>query len=373
MTPGFLFAQEGVVRVGLFNDNIVYSVVIRTGPLQHQMVADDSLQFFLSPNSLLYVTTIEDRILVRDKNKFLGVFNGVEFLSDANDSYIGIKPIAPVIELREYGGNIIVKSSHGALSFINEISADQYIAAVVRAEGGSEAHFEYYKTQSILCRTFLLANLDRHREEGFQVCDGTHCQVYHGRTNWSQHIYEVVLETAGLVVTDNRGNIISAAFHSNSGGETVNSEEIWVKREPYLVSKKDPWSLKGKHAFWQKEITLDEWKDYLIMNGIRLNGISDNTLIFRQPYRRQFYNIGDQSLSLEQIRADFHLNSAFFDIYLQGDNLIFRGSGYGHGVGLSQEGAMVMANEGYWYPEIIKFYFPGVLISDFGEETIKLD
>ncbi len=72
--------------------------------------------------------------------------------------------------------------------------------------------------------------------------------------------------------------------------------------------------------------------------------------------------MGNDSLKLTQIREDFRLRSDFFDIEVKEDNIHIHGRGYGHGIGLSQEGAMNMAREGYWFPEIIKFYFPGVKI-----------
>ena len=67
------------------------------------------------------------------------------------------------------------------------------------------------------------------------------------------------------------------------------------------------------------------------------------------------------------IREDLGFKSAFFDMHLAGDTLVINGRGYGHGVGLSQEGAMEMAKEGYSYSDILRFYFNDISISDVNE------
>ena len=64
------------------------------------------------------------------------------------------------------------------------------------------------------------------------------------------------------------------------------------------------------------------------------------------------------------MRLDLNLRSTFFSVFASGDSMILKGRGYGHGVGLCQEGAMVMASKGFSYREIINFYYSGVIISD---------
>jgi stage II sporulation protein D len=76
------------------------------------------------------------------------------------------------------------------------------------------------------------------------------------------------------------------------------------------------------------------------------------------------YRAGDFSLPLKQIRSDMDLRSAFFSLAVKGDSVIIKGRGYGHGVGLCQEGAMTMAQKGFDYRQIINFYYTGVIITD---------
>jgi stage II sporulation protein D len=69
-------------------------------------------------------------------------------------------------------------------------------------------------------------------------------------------------------------------------------------------------------------------------------------------------------MPLIKIRDDFKLKSTFFSVFTDGNSVILKGRGYGHGVGLCQEGAMVMASKGYSYKKILSYYFSGIIISD---------
>ena len=159
-----------------------------------------------------------------------------------------------------------------------------------------------------------------------------------------------------------RSNLIFSAFHSNCGGETSPSENVWLASEPYLVKVVDPYCLQSKNARWERTVTRTEWKAMLEKNGItgyNSNGISFD---YKQPVRQQTYAAGNFSLPLRNIREYFDLRSTFFSVKGDGDSLRIDGRGYGHGVGLCQEGAMAMAMQGKNFMEIIGFYYPGVTI-----------
>ena len=81
--------------------------------------------------------------------------------------------------------------------------------------------------------------------------------------------------------------------------------------------------------------------------------------------RQIIYKTGNFSIPLMQIRTDLDLRSSFFSVRVEGDSVILTGRGYGHGVGLCQEGAMVMASKGYDYRKIIGFYYKGVVLKNF--------
>jgi stage II sporulation protein D len=97
-------------------------------------------------------------------------------------------------------------------------------------------------------------------------------------------------------------------------------------------------------------------------------GVADKTLLnYSQQNRTTSYIIGNATVPVNEIRDYFRLRSTFFSVAVNGEDIILNGRGYGHGVGMCQEGAMEMALKGFTYSEIIKFYFPGVAIVRFYE------
>jgi len=157
-------------------------------------------------------------------------------------------------------------------------------------------------------------------------------------------IKQAVMHTSGLVIVDTANQLITATFHSNSGGQTLNSEDVWSKETSYLKGTSDPFSLEQRNTLWQDSILVTDWLIYLQANGINTSDdiAKLDNLFFEQPIRKKFYTYNEDTISLRKIRTDFNLRSTWFSIKPEGNYLIFYGKGYGHGVGLSQEGAMQM-------------------------------
>jgi stage II sporulation protein D len=78
--------------------------------------------------------------------------------------------------------------------------------------------------------------------------------------------------------------------------------------------------------------------------------------------RKAFYHSSQLGIPLRDLRKKFKLKSTFFSCSLEGDNVVLKGRGYGHAVGMCQEGTMKMARAGLTYEQIIKYYFTGVQI-----------
>lgn len=100
-----------------------------------------------------------------------------------------------------------------------------------------------------------------------------------------------------------------------------------------------------------------EWYSYLEKHGITTRISS-----FNQEHRKKYLVAQKDSMLTEQIRSDLGLKSSFFSLRQEKEEILFTGKGYGHGVGLCQEGAMAMASSGFSWEEIIHFYFDGVRI-----------
>jgi stage II sporulation protein D len=178
-----------------------------------------------------------------------------------------------------------------------------------------------------------------------------------------------VTETKNKIIVDSASNIIIAAYHNNCGGETAAAEDVWSKPLPYLQPVQDPFCRNSLHASWEKKISLKDWLNYLqkkkpatICTDIAT--ISDTTFCHFPAKREALLSFPNVAISSRSIRDDWRFRSAYFTINQSGDTLIFNGRGFGHGVGLCQEGAMQMAKYGYSYQEIINFYYKNVFIVD---------
>ncbi|MGD0756687.1 MAG: SpoIID/LytB domain-containing protein [Bacteroidales bacterium] len=262
-----------------------------------------------------------------------------------------------------YSGDLQCFPDLGTLVFINTSDVEKYIAGVVMAEGGQGKNLEYFKTQAIIARTYMYKYFDKHLADRYNVCDNTHCQAFNGLSA-DTLLNKAALETRGLVILNKDSTLIISAFHSNCGGETSSSDDVWLSGQPYFKSVMDPYCLTSRNAAWQKSFPLNEWISYIRKSGY--NGKVDDPAAFNflQKDRVADYKIGSFSIPLRTIRSDLSLRSTFFSVYAIGDSIVLKGRGYGHGIGLCQEGAMEMAAKGFNYKQIIDFYYFGVIISD---------
>jgi stage II sporulation protein D len=315
---------------------------------------------------LIKFTYSNDSVEVKTFENIIGKFKRVKISSPIFVKSFRLKLILPDRKPRFYEENLIISTEGGDLKCINEISLDNYIAGVVQAESGRRSFQEFYKVQAILARTFALSHLQKHIAEGFNLCDHTHCQAYFGKTT-ELDIMKAVTDTKGKVVVDDNLNLIDAAFHSNSGGQTANSEDVWGSRLPYLRSVIDTFSTKMPNAKWERKMAKEDWLSYLKLKHnypIQDSNARWLALTFKQDIRKPYIETNNIKVPLKNVRTDLQLKSTFFSISSQGDSVVFKGKGFGHGVGMCQEGAMRMAKLGYKYPDVINFYYQKTQLID---------
>ena len=316
--------------------------------------------------ALVKFTYSNDSIEVKTFENTIGKFKHLKISSNDENRSFRIKLISPDKKLRFYQDNLILDTESGFLKCINEIELDNYIAGVVQAESGKRSYQEFYKVQAILARTFALSHIQKHATEGFSLCDHTHCQVYFGKS-MEFEILKAVLETKNSVVVDDNLNLIEAAFHSNSGGETANSEDVWGSKLSYLRSVKDSFSVRMPNAKWERKMAKEDWLSYLKLKHnypIQDSSALLLAITFKQDSRKQYLEANNIKVPLKNVRTDLQLKSTFFTIIPVGDSLIFKGRGFGHGVGMCQEGAMRMAKLGYKHQEVINFYYQKTQLID---------
>ncbi|MCK5066775.1 MAG: SpoIID/LytB domain-containing protein [Bacteroidales bacterium] len=359
-------AVAQLVKVGLYQEQLVNAAVVYCSSGSYQLVVDGSVVSRLEEGGILYLTLEDGKVKVLDAEHDFGHAESVEIKALSIESVYRLRPIKPELVSRTYDDNLLVIADDRFITLVNEVDIDKYLACVVEAESGSNAEKEFYKAQSILCRTYALKQLDRHINEGFSLCDGPHCQAYKGRSNGNPEILEANIETSGMVLADFNFKLITAAYHSNSGGQTQRASDVWLSDVDYLQSVVDPYSLHQSQAKWRDTISFKAWKEYLFKNGMKSVGRIPEEIIYVEQMRRKKYFVLDKdSIRMAKIREDWGFRSAFFDMFPDGENVLVWGKGSGHGIGMSQQGAMKMARDGFTYQDILQFYFHEVRMMDF--------
>jgi stage II sporulation protein D len=165
----------------------------------------------------------------------------------------------------------------------------------------------------------------------------------------SPEIDTAVLATHNIVMQELSGNLIDAYFHANCGGQTCEPHYIWNEKIDYLTTFKDTFCIYTKQATWEKRIDRNEWIDFLVNKyDYPLHDSLCAAMVcnFDQPERLAFYLHPMFGIPLRDVRDHFDLKSTFFSCYPEGEQVVLKGRGFGHGVGLCQEGAMKMARYG---------------------------
>lgn len=256
---------------------------------------------------------------------------------------------------RPYLGKVTIRPNLIYLETIVKVPVEPYIAGVVEAEGGMSAEPEYHKAQAVLARTWLITNMGKHKKEGYHIKDDQSSQAFKGVPHGKHAVIisAAVAQTKDTIATYG-GKPIIGFYHSNSGGQTVLPQDVWSQELPYCRAVFDPFSKKESKYRWTKDISLSDWKAYFNI----AEDFDWSAFFTESPEGRQtHYTIGDQTFKLETLRRHFKLRSTYFTASVVGDTVHLEGYGFGHGVGMAQQGAMRMAVGGFQWKEILDFYF----------------
>jgi hypothetical protein len=134
---------------------------------------------------------------------------------------------------------------------------EAYIERVVATEGSMEDQPEALRALAIAARTYALKNLKRHSEDGYDFCSTTHCQRFEtGHTRPA--FIDAVKTTAGIVLRDEKGQIVDSYFGASCGGATANIGTLWrTNAPPYLQGVRDDFCDSEPHGRWTDTITAD--------------------------------------------------------------------------------------------------------------------
>lgn len=365
MCIGHMMLAANFVNVGLFHKLSIKTTTFQPVEGTYSVYTDQGKVATLSSKDAIELVFSGNHIIAKTRTKALGNFKSIKLIGTAQKNSFELS-VNKKTKKRHYEDNLLVTQHdyYDYMQLVNNISVNNYISGVVEAEVGIGAPEEYFKLQAIICRTYALKNAHRHQDEGFGLCDKVHCQAYHGVPR-SKAIKHAAYQTDGIIIVDSDINLITATFYSNCGGQTANSEEVWKRELYYLRSVQDTFCLHEHNATWTKKIATTSWQNYIKKHGYpERDHEAECNLQYFQNSREQFFWDNNTKIPLVDIRKDWKLKSTQFDIIPQGDLLIFKGKGFGHGVGLCQEGAMKMAKLGYTYTSILHAYYKGVHMID---------
>ena len=265
---------------------------------------------------------------------------------------------------------------------VEEMDLETYLRGVVRAEMPASFEEEALKAQAIAARTYTLYKMGQGENPNHpqaDICtDFSCCQAYKSEADaaadWgmSTAIYEekirrAVAETDGEVVLYG-GSPVLAVFHSSSAGATQNAEDVWQGSVPYLQSVDSPEGADAVPNYYSRAaFTLTDFKERFIAQypTANLSGSPSNWFTnIRQTENGAVLSleVGGVALSGADLRSLLGLRSASFTIDFTDTEVIFSVTGYGHGVGLSQYGANVLAGQGWTCEEILEHYYTGASV-----------
>ncbi len=251
-----------------------------------------------------------------------------------------------------YRGAVELRWTANGITAINVVRTEDYVRAVTAEEMPPTWPAPAVEAQAVAARTFALAHRGRHKKEGYDLCTTTHCQSYHGIRSEQTGSDRATRATYGQVLTY-QGKLIEALFHTDSGGMTENSEDVWGTKIPYLRAATE---VERFTQPWQKDIQattlVTQFRhkgDIGELKAIRLSPLhmgqasADRTVSGRVKQVQLVGKKGTMRVTGEDLRNAFGLRSTLFEMKLDKDTVHLHGYGWGHGLGLSQYGARAWA------------------------------
>jgi stage II sporulation protein D (peptidoglycan lytic transglycosylase) len=266
-------------------------------------------------------------------------------------------------------GRVIVRRQSNRLLVVNELDIEEYLKGVVPMEMNAAWHLEALKVQAIAARTYAIYQMRQGGKKDFDILASTKDQVYRGRSGAHPNVLRAVEQTRNLILTHG-GLPIFAAYSSTAAGTTEDAMYVWSLDLPYLKGVECPFDIDSPHYQWRTDVALPHLERRLREEGFPVGIIASIDPAFfsrsgRVAQVRILHSEGELFLRGEDLRRVVGytvLSSTMFDLELAGLRIQFTGRGAGHGVGLCQWGAKVLAERGYSAETILDYYYPGTEI-----------
>jgi len=266
-----------------------------------------------------------------------------------------------------HGAARVYVTDKGKLSAVNFVELEEYLHGVVPREMPPNWPEEALKAQAVVSRTFARYQMDANAAREYDISSTTASQVYGGSAAGTDRTSRAVDATRGIILTFN-GKPALTYFHANSGGMTEDARHVWRVAIPYLQSVADGYSAQAPGAAWTSFLSFEQIRDAMSRNGLKVGKISDLETASQSPSGRAIrlkvtHSAGTTVLGGNQFRTitdPAMIKSTLFKAERNSQGIRFEGRGSGHGVGLSQWGARMMAEGGSPYREILLHYYRGL-------------
>ncbi len=280
------------------------------------------------------------------------------------------------------------------ITAVNCVGMENYLLSVISSEMKSSASPELLKAHAVISRSWLCARIKEHAEgspaaphKAFDVCADDHCQRYQGLTMAvGDNVRRAIDETWGQVLKY-KGELCDTRYSKCCGGRSELYSTCWEDRDyPYLQSVEDKFCDCENSAILSRvlndyDMRTPDFHDWTVrytrseLSGLvrSRTGIDFGEIISLEPLDRgpsgrikylritgsKHSEVMGKELAIRRALSESHLKSSAFEVSVEGDEFVLTGHGWGHGVGLCQIGAAVMASEGYDYRQILAHYYVG--------------
>lgn len=298
---------------------------------------------------------------------------------------------------QKFAGSLKFICGEGKVTAVNVVGLEDYLLSVISSEMNPGAPLEYLKAHAIISRSWVEARIEDRAmgrnpaHKDFDVCADDHCQRYQGIPgSYPRSVLDAIDQTWGKTLRY-QGQICDTRFSKCCGGRSEIFSTCWEDKDfPYLSSVEDPYCDCKDTALLSRILkdydmeTLDfhDWQTSYSREQLselvrRRTGIDFGTILSMEPVEtgvsgrikclkiigtKRTETIGKE-LAIRRALSESHLKSSCFEMTWKGEILTLTGKGWGHGVGLCQIGAAVMADKGHDCETILKHYYRGAEIS----------
>ncbi len=260
-------------------------------------------------------------------------------------------------------------------SLIGLVPLEDYVKGVVVSEIPVQWPFEMIKAQSISVRSYVLSQMEHRKNSAFDVQSTVQDQVYCLERltklgqKWHERVNKAVRETQGQVLVKPNGSLLKAYYHADSAGYTVSPSEVWkgVQFDSGVIEEN--FFVKSPYDKWSYSISSKKLGE-LLKTHCRMKSI-DRLRFYRASVSSRISHVVviDKKNNCQIKGAEFRnllgvgrFKSTLFSLNRKGDQWIFNGKGFGHGVGMSQWGGRQLALQGWQYSDILNFYYPKAIL-----------